>query len=145
MDRVMGTVEVTESGRGKLALDVTTGVHHLVADEGPTVGGTDTGPSPHDFLLVALGSCTVMTLRLYAERKGYALRKITAKLSQRKIKAADCPDCVSKEGEVEEMFREITLEGDLDAEARARLLDIANRCPVHKALTGEIKIRTTLS
>ena len=128
----MLTVEVTESGRGKLALDVTAGAHHLVADEGAAVGGTDTGPSPHDFLLIALGSCTVMTLRLYAERKGYALRKITTKLSQR------------KDGEVTEMTREITLEGDLDDEARARLLEIANKCPVHRTLTGEIKITTTL-
>jgi len=129
----MATVEVTESGRGKLALDVTAGAHHLMADEGPAVGGTDTGPSPHDFLLVALGSCTVMTLRLYAERKGYALRKITAKLSQR------------KDGAATEMTREITLDGDLDDDARARLLEIADKCPVHKTLTGEIKILTSLA
>jgi len=129
----MTSVEVTESGRGKFALDVTAGAHHLVADEGPAVGGTDTGPSPHDFLLVALGSCTVMTLRLYAERKGYPLRKVTTKLSQR------------KDGAATEMAREITLEGDLDDDARARLLEIANKCPVHKTLTGEIKILTTLA
>jgi len=128
----MTSVEVTESGRGKLALDITAGAHHLVADEGPAVGGTDTGPSPHDFLLVALGSCTVMTLRLYADRKGYVLRKISANLSQR------------KDGAATEMSREITLEGDLDDDARARLLEIANKCPVHKTLTGEIKILTTL-
>ncbi len=129
----MPTVEVTESGRGKLALDVTAGAHHLVADEGPAVGGTDTGPSPHDFLLVALGSCTVMTLRLYAERKGYALRKISAKLSQR------------KDGDATEMTREITLDGDLDDDARTRLLEIADKCPVHKTLTGEIRIKTSLA
>ena len=85
-----------------------------------------------------------MTLRMYADRKGIALKHVRIHLSHRKVKAADCPDCVTKEGEVEEMTREITLTGDLDEATRQRLLEIANKCPVHRTLTGEIKIRTSL-
>ena len=85
-----------------------------------------------------------MTLRMYADRKGLPLKHVSVRLSHRKIKAADCPDCVTKEGEVEEMVREITLEGDLDDAAREKLLEIANKCPVHRTLTGEIKVRTSL-
>ena len=140
----MPMVEVAESGRGKFAVDITVGTHHLVADELPAIGGTDTGPAPHEYLLAGLGACTVMTLRLYADRKGYPVTKISVKLSRRKMNAADCPDCRTKEGEVEEITREVTITGELDADARARMLDIANKCPVHKTLTGEIKIRTSL-
>ncbi len=137
-------VQVTETGRGKFALDVETGPHHLPADEPREVGGDDTGPRPHEFVLAGLGACTAMTLRMYADRKGIALGRVSVRLAHRKIKAADCPDCVTKEGEVEEMTREITLEGDLDDATRQKLLDIANKCPVHRTLTGEIKIRTKL-
>lgn len=137
-------VEVTESGRGKYTMDVTIGPHHLLADEPTEVGGGDTGPRPHEFLLAGLGACTAMTLRMYADRKGIALKHVSVHLSHRKIKAADCPDCFTKEGEVEEMTREITLTGDLDEATRQRLLEIANKCPVHRTLTGEIKIRTSL-
>ncbi len=137
-------VEVTEAGRGKFAVDITVGENRLIADESVELGGNDLGPAPHEYLLAGLGACTVMTLRLYADRKQMPLAKVSVRLSRRKIKAADCPDCRTTEGEVEEMTREITLQGDLDAEARQRLLDIANKCPVHKTLTGEIKIRTAL-
>ncbi len=141
----MPSVEVVESGRGKFAVDITVGPHALVADEPAAVGGNDFGPVPHDFLLAGLGACTVMTLRMYADRKNIPLERASVRVSRRKIKAADCPDCVTKEGEVEEMTREITLVGDLDADTRQRLLDIANKCPVHKTLTGEIKIRSSLT
>jgi len=137
-------VEVTEAGRGKFMIDIVSGPHHLIADELTDVGGDDAGPRPHEFLLAGLGACTAMTVRMYAARKAIPLTRVSVRLSRRKIKAADCTDCVTKEGEVEEMIREITLEGDLDAPTRAKLMEIANKCPVHRTLTGEIKIRTSL-
>ena len=140
----MASVEVVLSGRGKYAVDIKAGSHVLVGDEPLDVGGNDLGPPPHDFLLAGLGACTCMTLRMYADHKKIPLKGVKVVLSRCKIKAADCPDCVTKEGEVEEMTREITLEGDLDDATRARLLKIANKCPVHKTLIGEIKIRTSL-
>jgi putative redox protein len=136
--------DVKESGRGKFAVEITVGPNAFAADEPEGLGGNDLGPRPHELLLAGLGACTAMTLRMYADRKGIPLKRVSVHLGRRKIKSADCPDCVSKDGEVEEMTREITLEGDLDAETRQRLLDIANKCPVHKTLTGEIKIRTSL-
>lgn len=139
----MSDVVVRDTG-AKLTMEVAVGEHRLVADEAKAIGGMETGPAPHEFLLVGLGACTAMTVKLYAARKQWPLEHIAVRLSRRKIKAADCPDCTTTEGEVEEMTREITLEGPLDAEMRARLLDIANKCPVHRTLTGEIKIRTAL-
>ncbi len=140
----MSGVEVSWSDRGKLTVDIVAGTHELIADEPADVGGGNLGPAPHDYLLVALGACTSMTLRMYAERKGLPLKDAKVRLSRRKIKAADCSDCKSIEGEVEEMTREILLVGDLDQAVRDRLLEIANKCPVHRTLTGEIKIRSSL-
>jgi len=137
-------VTVTSAGPSAFAVEIAAGAHHLTADEAKDLGGDDTGPPPHDFLLAGLGACTVMTLKLYAARKKWPLEQVAVRLTRRKVKAADCPDCVTKDGDVEEMTREITLTGPLDAEARARLLDIASKCPVHRTLTGEIKIRTAL-
>ena len=137
-------VTVTDGGPGKFTVDIAVGAHHLAGDEAKDIGGDDTGPAPHEFLLAGLGACTVMTLKLYAARKQWPLEHVAVRLTRRKIKAADCPDCRTTEGEVEEMTREITLTGPLDADTRARLLDLANKCPVHKTLTGEIKIRTAL-
>ncbi len=137
-------VAVRESGRGKFAFEIDIGPNTILADEPETVGGNDLGPRPHELVLAGLGACTAMTLRMYADRKGIPLKGIGVHLRRRKIKAADCPDCTTKEGEVEEMIREITFEGDLDAATRQRLLEIANKCPVHRTLTGEIKIRTML-
>jgi putative redox protein len=138
-------VEVTEAGRGKFAVDIAAGVHHLISDEPEAAGGNDLGPDPHAFILAGLGACTVMTLRLYADRKKMRLTRIAVKLSRRKLAAADCSDCRTKEGEVEEITRVIAVEGELDEAERARLLEIADRCPVHRTLTGEIKVRTTLA
>lgn len=140
----MTAVEVVESGRGKFAVDITVGPHALVADEPADVGGNDFGPMPHDFVLAGLGACTSITLRMYADRKSLPLEQVKVRLSRRKINAADCPDCVTKEGVVEEITREITLIGDVDDATRTRLLEIADKCPVHRTLTGEIKIRSVL-
>jgi len=105
-------------------------------------GGSDTGPNPYDFLLAALGACTSMTLRLYAEHKKLPLDKISVRLSHRRIYAADCEDCETREGKLDRIEREISLHGELDATQRKRLLEIADRCPVHRTLTSEISIQT---
>ncbi|MDX2144575.1 MAG: OsmC family protein [Rhodospirillaceae bacterium] len=139
-----GFVDVVETGAGRFANEVRVGRHRLIADEPVDAGGTDTGPMPHDFVLAGLGACTSMTVRMYAERKGIPLTRVSVRLSYRKMKAADCPDCTTKEGEVTEMTRDVTLEGNLSDEQRQRLIEIANKCPVHKTLSGEIKIRTHL-
>lgn len=135
---------VKDAGSGKFTMEIAIGPHRLVADEPTDLGGDEAGPAPHEFVLAGLGACTAMTLKMYAARKQWPLEHVSVHLTRRKVKAADCPDCHTTEGEVEEMTREITLEGPLDAEMRARLLEIANRCPVHRTLTGEIKIRSTL-
>ena len=115
--------------------------HTLAADEPVEAGGNDAGPNPYEFLLAALGSCTSMTLLLYARRKGMPLEKVKVELEDSRIHAQDCADCESKEGFVTEIRREIRLEGPLSDEQRARLMEIATRCPVHRTLSGEIKIR----
>lgn len=139
-----GTVEITETLTGRYTNQVRVGRHTLLADEPTNVGGDDKGPSPHDWVMAGLGACTAMTVRMYAERKGLALKKVSVRVWMRKIKAADCTDCVTKEGEVTEMMRDVSLEGDLTDEQKTRLIEIANKCPVHKTLSGEIKIRTHL-
>ncbi len=117
----------------------------LVADEPVAVGGTNTGPSPYDYLLAALGSCTAMTLRMYADRKGWQLDAVTVRLSHTRVHARDCADCESEEGYVDRIERVIELAGDLDREQRARLGEIADRCPVHKTLHSEVVVRSDLT
>jgi len=132
-----------ENGPGGLASKVRHGGHELTADEPETVkGGTDRGPSPYDLLLAALGSCTAMTLRMYAERKDIPLKTVTVRLRHARIYAQDCEDCETVDGRVDEIERRIALSGNLSGEQRARLLEIADRCPVHRTLTSETKIRT---
>jgi putative redox protein len=138
-----GTVVVAETGEGKLQQAVTAGRHRLLADEPVAVGGRDSGPGPYDLLLAALGACTSMTLRLYAERKKLPLDRISVRLRHQKIHAADCAECETREGKLDRIERTITLTGNLDEAARARLLEIADKCPVHRTLTSEIDIRTT--
>jgi putative redox protein len=108
------------------------------------VGGTETGPTPYDYLLAALGSCTGMTLRMYADRKGWPLEAATVELSHEKIHAEDCEHCDTTEGKVDHVERTIELTGDLSADQRDRLLEIANMCPVHRTLHGEIDVTSAL-
>ncbi len=119
--------------------------HSLIADEPAAVGGTDQGPTPFDLLVAALGACTSMTLRMYADRKGWPLEAATVRLKHAKIHAFDCESCETKEGLLDRIEREIELEGPLDEGQRQRLLQIADRCPVHKTLASEVQIRTRLS
>jgi putative redox protein len=135
-------VTVTETGGGKFQQSVTIGPHRLTADEPVAAGGLDSGPSPYDFLLAALGACTSMTLRIYAEQKKLPLERVSVTLSHSKIHAQDCAECETKEGKIDRIERVLTLSGDLDDAQRARLLEIADKCPVHRTLTSEVNIRT---
>jgi putative redox protein len=137
-----GLVVVEETGNGRLEQRIQAGTHRYLADEPVAVGGNDTGPGPYDFLLSALGACTSMTLRLYAERKQLPLERIRVALRHRRVHVEDCRECEGKELKLEVIDREITLTGDLDPAIRARLMEIADKCPVHRTLTSKIEIRT---
>ena len=140
-----GVVTVTESGDGPYAQAIDASGHPLRGDEPEHAGGHDTGPNPYDLLMAALGSCTSMTLRMYANHKQWPLGRVSVRLTHEKIHAADCAECETKDGKLDRFDRVIAIEGDLDDEQRARLLQIADRCPVHRTLEAEIEIRTELS
>jgi uncharacterized OsmC-like protein/alpha-beta hydrolase superfamily lysophospholipase len=135
-------VVVTETRQGKFQQTIQVGRHRLMADEPVAAGGLDSGPSPYALLMAALGACTSMTLRLYAEHKKLPLDRVTVMLKHDKIHAADCESCETKEGKIDRIDRTITLDGALDAEQRAALLKIADKCPVHRTLESEIEVRT---
>ena len=124
------------------AQEVKVASHELYADEPVSYGGTDTGASPYDLLLAALGSCTSMTIGLYARKRGWPLEKITVSLRHSKIHAKDCDDCETKEGKIDRIWRDFHLDGALSDEQRAKLMEIADKCPVHQTLTSEINIQT---
>ena len=126
------------------AQQVIAGSHRIASDEPVAAGGTDTGPSPYDLLLAALGSCTSMTVAMYARKKGWPLRDVTVRLRHSRIHAEDCADCETKEGMLDRIERDIELTGTLTEDQRGKLLEISNRCPVHRTLTSEIKIQTRL-
>jgi len=139
-----GIVTVAETREGKFAQEVRVGRHQLRADEPVDAGGTDTGPSPYDFVLAGLGACTSMTIRMYADLKKLPLDKVTVRLRHDKVHAADCADCETREGRIDRIEREVELAGNLDESQRAKLLEIANKCPVHRTLHSEIWIPTRL-
>jgi putative redox protein len=141
-DTADGSVLVRETRRGKFQQEVIVGRHRLLADEPVLSGGMDSGPGPYDFLLAGLGACTSMTLRLYADRKQLPLQQTSVRLHHNKIHAADCADCETKEGMLDRIELAITLDGELNAEQRASLMEIADKCPVHRTLESEIDIRT---
>jgi uncharacterized OsmC-like protein len=118
------------------------GEHRMSADEPVSYGGTETGPSPYDLLLAALGSCTSMTIGLYARKRKWPLENITVSLRHFKIHATDCEECETKEGRIDRIEMEIHLDGALSDEQRGKLLEIAEKCPVHQTLTSEINIKT---
>ena len=127
------------------AQEIAIGQHRLAADEPLSVGGTDTGPNPYDLLLAALGSCTSMTVAMYARRKRWPLEAVTVRLSHSKVHAADCADCDTRVGLLDHVHRDVEVIGPLSEEQRARLLDIATKCPVHRTLESEIVIETHLT
>lgn len=143
-DPAEGLVVVSESGTSALAQNVTIGQHRLTADE-PEPIGSNTGPSPYDFLLAGLGACTAMTVRMYAERKKWPLNKVTVTLRHSRIHAQDCAACETDTGQVDRIERVIRLDGDLSDDQRQKLSDIADKCPVHRTLHSEIIIDTTIS
>jgi uncharacterized OsmC-like protein len=122
--------------------EISAGSHRLIADEPIEAGGTDQGPGPYELLLASLGACTSMTVSLYARRKSWPLEAVQVRLTHSKVHAEDCADCETRHGFIDEIGREISLVGSLTEEQRAKLLEIANKCPVHRTLTSEIKIRT---
>src|SRR5882724_4598456 len=135
-------VLVAETRNGKFEQSVVAGSHRYLADEPISVGGNGSGPSPYEYLLAGLGACTSMTIRLYADLKKIPLQRVSVLLKHDKIHAVDCENCETKEGKIDRIEREIRLEGDLSTEQRARLLEIADKCPVHRTLHGEIDIQT---
>lgn len=138
-----GLVLVRETHGGKFQQEILTGPHRMLADEPEKLGGLNSGPGPYDYLLAGLGACTSMTIRLYADFKKIPLEDVSVRLSHGKIHAKDCETCDVKTGMVDHIERIITLEGALDDEQRKKLMDIADKCPVHKTLESKIEIVTT--
>ncbi len=139
-----GKVVVRETREGKLTQLIAAGHHVLRADEPVSDGGLDSGPTPYDLLLAALGACTSMTVRLYASLKRLPLERVTVELKHDRIHAADCADCETREGQIDRIERVIRIEGELDTAQRQKLLEVANKCPVHRTLRSEITIPTRL-
>jgi putative redox protein len=135
-------VMVQETRNSKLQQLVSVGPHHLLADEPVAAGGEDSGPGPYDYLLAGLGACTSMTMRLYADRKAFPLDRVTVTLTHSKIYAKDCAECETKDGMLDQIERVIRIDGGVDAEQRKKLMEIADKCPVHRTLTSEIRILT---
>ena len=136
-------VVVTESGAGPYGQRITAGAHRLTADVPAAVGGADSGATPYDLLLAGLGACTAITVRMYAQRKGWPLRRVTVRVRHQRIHATDCLGCETTIGLVDRIERELEFDGELTADQRARLLDIAERCPVHRMLNSEVVVSTT--
>jgi putative redox protein len=136
-------VVVTGSAAGH-AQEIATGDHRLVSDEPETAGGTDMGPGPYELLLAALGSCTSMTVAMYARRKQWPLETVQVRLRHSKVYATDSADSDTTPAKLDRIERDIELKGALDDEQRARLMEIADRCPVHRTLTSDIEIQTRL-
>jgi uncharacterized OsmC-like protein len=140
-----GWVEVEETRTGKFTNRLLDGRHEMTADEPSAVGGNDRGPGPYELLLMALGACKSMTVRLYAERKGWPLERVRVRLHHSRIHAEDCADCETKQGMLDNIDCTLEFEGPLDAVQRQRLLEIAGMCPVHRTLTSEVRIRSSLA
>lgn len=135
---------VVRTGKHAFHTEINANGHNLVADEPISFGGTNTGPTPYDYLVAALGACTSMTLRMYADRKGWPLEAAIVRLKHRKVHARDCQDCENQSTRFDQIDREIELIGPLDDAQKARLLEIADRCPVHRTLHSEIVVKSWL-
>jgi len=131
-----------ESASAEFLENISVGEHRLHADEPVSAGGQDAAPSPYELLLAALGACKVITLRMYAKRKGWSLQKVQLNLSHSRVHAEDCANCERTDSLIDQIEVEITLQGELSAEQRQTLLAIAEKCPVHRTLTSHLRIRT---
>jgi uncharacterized OsmC-like protein len=139
------TIEVFVRGSSSgLAQEIEVRDHRLRGDEPRELGGTDTGPAPHEFLLAALGSCTSMTVSLYARRKEWPLEEVKVRLRHSRVPASELPGAKTREGMLDRIERQVEFVGPLNDEQKARLIEIANKCPVHRTLTSEIVIETSL-
>jgi putative redox protein len=136
--------EIVLLGRRGYAVEILTYSHRFLADEPEEKGGTDRGPTPYELLLAALGACKAITVRMYADRKGWPLLRTIYRLQHDQIHAVDCADCETREGRIDEIQAELQFVGPLSEGQRERLLEIADKCPVHRTLTGEVKIRSRL-
>jgi uncharacterized OsmC-like protein/alpha/beta superfamily hydrolase len=139
-----GEVIVAEAGTGNYAQVIAAGGHRLRADEPESAGGGDTGPAPYELLMAALGACTSITLRMYANRRQLPLGRIAIRLTQPRTHAEDCENCEQPDARMNSIDREITLEGELDAAQKQKLLEIADKCPIHRILEPSIRITTRL-
>jgi putative redox protein len=139
-----GSVIAVSTGAGPFQQALLDGRHSLHADEPVAAGGDDSGPGPYELLLMALGSCTSMTLHLYAARKGWPLKQVIVTLRHERVHAQDCANCEDAKAMLDRIERKVELVGALDQVQRSRLLEIADKCPVHRTLTSKIDIRTGL-
>jgi uncharacterized OsmC-like protein len=137
------SVVIRGTGSG-FAQEIVVGQHRFNADEPSSAGGTDTGPTPYELLLAALGACASLTIGMYARRKNWPLEAIVVRLSHSKVHAEDCFGCYTEAGMLDRIECELELQGSLTPEQRLRLFDIAEKCPVHRTLTSEIEIRSSL-
>src|SRR5918995_3387568 len=144
--KTTGPREVVVHGKaGGFTQEIVVGPHQLTADEPKEMGGDDEGPTPYDLLLAALGSCTSITVTMYAQRKSWPLHDITVRLRHTRIHATDCAECETKEGRIDRIELDIEFVGPLSGEQRSKLLEIAKKCPVHRTLVSETNIRTRVA
>jgi len=145
MNAPEGVVRVSEADSNSFTQDISASGHHLIADEPESYGGNFLGATPYQLVSAGLGACTSMTIRMYARRKKIALEHVEVDVSHDKIHAADCETCDTTTGKIDQFERTITLTGDITDKERQRLLEIADRCPVHRTLENEIKIVTSIN
>lgn len=138
-------VQVAGRTADKFLCRVQAGRHSLLADEPAANGGDDLGPDPYKYLAGALGTCTVMTLNMYARHKKLAVERVTCEVSHDRVHADDCSECEKTSGKIDRLTRVITIEGDLNEDQRSRMLEIADRCPVHRTLENEIRVESRLA
>jgi putative redox protein len=131
-------------GKENYRTTLTAGNHELISDEPESKGGMDTGPDPYDYLLMSLGSCTVITLKMYADRKGWPVEDVYVELRHFKDHAEDCSDCKDPKAKIDKIEKEIIVKGDLNRDQIDRLLEISKKCPVHKTLLGEMEIQSVI-